>query len=151
MNHRLVTPFLMWAIVALGIAAILGFVPHIALFRRSVVNIIMAAAAFAHWAYFFASALIGNHSAARSAAGVRRLVTDGIYARVRHPIYSADIVLAWGVFLLFPTLRALLCVLWMCMILIIWMKVEERALLERFGDEYVEYMRRTPMIIPKYF
>lgn len=151
LNHRLVTPFLMWGIVALGFGGILSSVPHIPLFHRGVISIIISIAAFAHWLVFFTSAILDNHSAARSAAGVRRLATDGVYARVRHPIYSADIVLAWGVFLLFPTLRALLCVLWMCAILIIWMKVEERALLERFGQDYADYMRRTPMSIPRYF
>ncbi|MBW1879008.1 MAG: isoprenylcysteine carboxylmethyltransferase family protein [Deltaproteobacteria bacterium] len=79
-----------------------------------------------------------------------RLVTDGVYRRIRHPMYAAHVW--WGVAqaLLLPNLLAgpLALVL---MFVLIAMRVprEERALLETFGDDYRGYMEQTGRILPK--
>jgi protein-S-isoprenylcysteine O-methyltransferase Ste14 len=79
------------------------------------------------------------------------LITDGIYKRVRHPMYSAHVL--WGIaqMLLLPNLIAgpLALVLNFA---VIYLRVprEEQALLEEFGDEYRQYMKRTGRILPKF-
>ena len=78
------------------------------------------------------------------------LVTDGVYKRVRHPMYAAHVL--WGIAqsLLLPNLIAgpLALVL---IFAVIGLRVprEERAMLEQFGDEYRRYMDRTGRILPK--
>jgi protein-S-isoprenylcysteine O-methyltransferase Ste14 len=141
----------MWAIVIAGIAVLLRYLPDVAIFRRNVFTSLLLIPAALNWLYFFTSAFAVHRSAARSAAAIEHLVTTGAYAKVRHPIYSADILLAWGVFLFIPTLKVLASVAWLTMVLVIWMKLEEKALTEIFGDEYTRYKSRTPMIIPRYF
>lgn len=147
----MVSPYMMWAIVGAGFAVVLSFVEHVTFFGRSALTLAVGVLALANWLYFFVSGVIANRTPGRSAAGIERLATTGVYAKVRHPIYSADIILAWGVFVNVPTLRALLCVVWMTMVLLAWMRLEEAALVERFGEEYEAYRRRTPMVIPRLF
>jgi protein-S-isoprenylcysteine O-methyltransferase Ste14 len=77
-----------------------------------------------------------------------RLVTEGIYARVRNPRYAEFLVfvLAYVAFanylgtwvlyaLTFPAVHAVVL-------------LEERELRDRFGTEYEEYCRRVPRYIP---
>jgi protein-S-isoprenylcysteine O-methyltransferase Ste14 len=78
-----------------------------------------------------------------------RLVTHGIYARLRHPMYAAFWLWALSQALLLPNWIAGLSglvgfgTLFFCRV-----GHEERMMLERFGDEYREYMRRTKRIVP---
>lgn len=78
-----------------------------------------------------------------------RLVTDGLYAVCRHPIYAA-----WILFLL-PAL-GLLADSWLVLSAAVVMYVltrllvrrEERSLEAQFGEPYAEYKRRTNAIFP---
>lgn len=79
------------------------------------------------------------------------LVTDGVYKRVRHPMYSAHVL--WGIaqILLLPNLIAgpLALVL---IFAVIGLRVprEEQAMLEEFGDDYRRYIKTTGRILPKF-
>ncbi|HCU71066.1 MAG TPA: hypothetical protein DIC35_04955, partial [Candidatus Moranbacteria bacterium] len=84
-----------------------------------------------------------------SADAIDRLVTEGVYEKVRHPIYSADIVLAWSIFFFYPDVRIFASVLWLTLVMSVWMKIEEKALIEKFGREYEGYRLRVPKIFPK--
>jgi len=77
------------------------------------------------------------------------LVTTGPYRYVRNPIYLgafilivAQVLVAANWFVLLPALP---------IIMVIYMQIsgEEATLTEKFGDEYREYMKRTPRLIPK--
>jgi len=78
-----------------------------------------------------------------------RLVTHGIYMRLRHPMYAAFWLWAASQALLLPNWIAGLSglvgfgTLFFCRV-----GREERMMLERFGAEYAEYMRRTKRIVP---
>ena len=74
------------------------------------------------------------------------LVVDGLYAIVRHPLYSAGLVFIW----LSPEMTVNRLVLWtvMTIYIIIGAYFEERKLLKDFGSEYAAYKARTPMLIP---
>lgn len=78
------------------------------------------------------------------------LVTDGVYKRIRHPMYAAHVL--WGVAqaLLLPNLIAGPLALVLVLALIgLRIPREERALLAQFGEEYRRYMDRTGRILPK--
>jgi protein-S-isoprenylcysteine O-methyltransferase Ste14 len=76
------------------------------------------------------------------------LVTDGIYARSRNPIYLAFIIFLIGIGMLFNS--DWLFVLLVPFVLIIHYGVirrEERYLLARFGAQYAGYVQRVPRYI----
>ena len=81
-----------------------------------------------------------------------RLVTTGVYSRVRHPMYSAFWLLAFAQFLLLPNWIAGPAglvgfgTLFFCRI-----GREERLMVETFGEQYVQYAARTCRIIPGIF
>lgn len=79
-----------------------------------------------------------------------QLVTTGVYARVRHPMYAA--------FWLVGVANALLLHNWIggwsflaCFGILYAARVprEERMMLEWFGNEYRAYMRRTGRVLPR--
>jgi protein-S-isoprenylcysteine O-methyltransferase Ste14 len=81
----------------------------------------------------------------------KMLVTDGVYKRVRHPMYSAHVL--WGIaqILLIPNLIAgPLALVLNCAVIYLRVPREERTLLEEFGDEYRQYMKTTGRILPKF-
>jgi protein-S-isoprenylcysteine O-methyltransferase Ste14 len=81
-----------------------------------------------------------------SAPQSRRLVTSGWYARVRHPLYlystlflvlNPVMTAQWGLLTIFSVTYFM-----------IGGMIEERRLLKDFGDEYREYRKRVPFIVP---
>lgn len=78
-----------------------------------------------------------------------RLETGGIYAWVRHPIYSAFIVFFVPAAVLLS--RHVICLtipLFMYVVFIILIRREERYLAERFGEAYHDWRRRTSAVLP---
>jgi protein-S-isoprenylcysteine O-methyltransferase Ste14 len=75
-----------------------------------------------------------------------RLVVSGLYAYVRHPLYSAGLVFIW----LSPEMSLNRLVVWIILSLYIVAGAyfEERKLLSDFGAEYASYKNKTPMLIP---
>lgn len=142
---------MMWSIVIAGVAPMMVYLPDMRLLPPSIPGFAILAAVFAHWAYFFVNAILTNPAAPGSVEGVRTLVTIGVYAMVRHPIYSSDIFLVWATFAAFPLLKVLCSAAWVTIVLLVWMRLEETALLRKFGDDYAAYKARTPMIFPNYF
>jgi protein-S-isoprenylcysteine O-methyltransferase Ste14 len=149
LDFRFVSPFLMWGIVFVGAAAALLFAPGIELLPKNILGLALFALSFLNWLYFFVSALLANREAAKSASGISKIVDFGVYGIVRHPIYFADILFAWGVFLLLPSSKVFLAALWLTVVMVYWSKLEERALLAKFGKEYSEYMKKVPGLFPK--
>jgi protein-S-isoprenylcysteine O-methyltransferase Ste14 len=77
-----------------------------------------------------------------------RLVTTGIYRYIRHPMYSSLLLLAWGAFLKSVTIYALLLCAAASLALAATAKTEEVENLQRFGDEYRDYMKETRRFVP---
>jgi len=77
------------------------------------------------------------------------LQTSGVYGLVRHPMYLGDVLWAFGLSLAFNALYALtLTPLWLFLRYSIAL-LEEEKLLEKYGQDYAEYMRRVrKRIIP---
>lgn len=77
-----------------------------------------------------------------------RLVTEGPYRCIRHPMYASLLWLAWGMFLKQPILLAAFIALLASVALHFTAVLEEKRNLQTFGDEYLAYMRRTKRFIP---
>jgi protein-S-isoprenylcysteine O-methyltransferase Ste14 len=78
-----------------------------------------------------------------------RLVTQGIYRRVRHPMYSALFLYAIGQALALPNWFAGPSYLLSFGILFaLRVRAEEKMMLETFGDEYASYMATTKCLVP---
>jgi protein-S-isoprenylcysteine O-methyltransferase Ste14 len=81
----------------------------------------------------------------------QRLVTSGIRARVRHPVYLAHLLemLAWSVGTGLAVLYALTAFALISGVLMI--RTEDAELEQRFGEEYREYRSRVRSIVPRLF
>jgi protein-S-isoprenylcysteine O-methyltransferase Ste14 len=77
-----------------------------------------------------------------------KLVTDGLYARVRNPSYVGLLVSSVGLALVFRSLPGVILALLLIWPLIARMDAEERLLEDNFGDEYRRYRARTARLIP---
>lgn len=77
--------------------------------------------------------------------------TDGILKTVRHPLYSGSILLIFGYFLFDPKLSTLISSIMLILYIIIGIQFEERKLIKTFGNKYIEYKQKTPMLIPRFW
>ena len=76
------------------------------------------------------------------------LVTGGPYRFVRHPYYVTTLLLVVAAFLLTENLLIGIPGLAVFVLLAIRSRTEEQKLVERFGDTYREYARRTGRFVP---
>lgn len=78
-----------------------------------------------------------------------QLVATGVYALVRHPMYSAFWLLALAQTALLPNwIAGLSGIIGWGILFFLRVGREERLMIETFGEDYREYMRRTARIIP---
>ena len=78
-----------------------------------------------------------------------RLITDGPYARLRHPTYSGALLTCAGIGLVAGSGVALAAMVGLPLIAFAYrIRVEERALGEHFGADWNEYRERTAALIP---
>jgi len=79
-----------------------------------------------------------------------RLVTSGPYKLMRHPTYLAFPLLFIGLSLSISNwLIVSLALPVLFVVNIRRIKVEEKLLIKRFGDEYIDYMKKTGWFFPK--
>jgi protein-S-isoprenylcysteine O-methyltransferase Ste14 len=78
----------------------------------------------------------------------QHLVTSGIRARVRHPVYLAHLceMLAWSVGTGLAVCWALTA--FAILTAIVMITLEDNELENRFGEEYCRYRREVPAILP---
>jgi protein-S-isoprenylcysteine O-methyltransferase Ste14 len=78
-----------------------------------------------------------------------RLITQGIYSYIRHPMYSSIFltgvtqILLIGNWLVGPSYLVGFGILY-----ILRVKQEESFISEQFGDEYISYIKRTDRVLP---
>lgn len=73
------------------------------------------------------------------------LVTRGLHAYVRHPLYSGAFLLLWG---LAQSPLGLATAVWASLYFLIGTWFEERKLLRRYEADYEAYRARVPAFIP---
>lgn len=76
------------------------------------------------------------------------LVTDGVYAHIRHPQYLGIILVTSAFLIQWPTLLTL--AMWPILVVMYYRlaRREERELEAKFAKEYREYKRHVPMFLP---
>jgi|SRR5687768_1626918 len=77
------------------------------------------------------------------------LIEEGIHSRVRHPLYLGTFLFIWGAWLIFPWVSLLISNVIITVYTLIGIKLEEHKLMLQFGEKYVSYQKRVPMIFPK--
>ena len=77
-----------------------------------------------------------------------KLVTDGVYAFVRHPQYTGLFLMILGFLVQWPTLLTVLMAPILVYAYVRLARSEERIMFERFGQAYADYVRRTPALFP---
>ncbi|HUX95305.1 MAG TPA: isoprenylcysteine carboxylmethyltransferase family protein [Bacteroidales bacterium] len=77
------------------------------------------------------------------------LKTDGIYEKIRHPSYSGLLSVIVGFGLTFSSIYSFVVfVLPVFMAVIYRISVEEKVMINEFGDSYLKYKMRSKRIIP---
>jgi protein-S-isoprenylcysteine O-methyltransferase Ste14 len=102
------------------------------------------------WLFYRSHADLGtNWSLTLEVREQHRLITRGVYHRIRHPMYSALVLYSVGQALVIPNwvagpanLSAL------AVLLALRMRAEERMMADEFGVEYAEYSARTKRLVP---
>jgi len=84
-----------------------------------------------------------------SAQRVHQLAVEGPYARIRHPQYSAFIMIMFGFLLQWPTLLTLLMFPVLVLMYVRLARIEEREVAEEFGGQYATYKAITPAFFPR--
>lgn len=77
-----------------------------------------------------------------------KLVTSGPYRRIRHPMYTVLIVYMLSWVLVSANLLFLVYYVLAILLIIVRIPKEERMMLEKFGEEYHIYMKRTGRLLP---
>jgi protein-S-isoprenylcysteine O-methyltransferase Ste14 len=152
------TALLLISLTGLGIlplAYVATAIPHFAAYTfhpiQAWLGLFVAIAALVMF-HLTHRALGRNWSVSLDVRENHQLVTDGIYRRVRHPMYSA--------FWLWAIAQALLLPNWVAGFsglvgfgILFFGRIarEERMMLEMFGDSYRAYTARTDRIFPRIF
>jgi protein-S-isoprenylcysteine O-methyltransferase Ste14 len=102
------------------------------------------------WLFYRSHADLGtNWSVTLQIRAHHRLITQGVYRRVRHPMYSSLFLYSIGQVLALPNWIAGPSYLVTFGILFaLRVRDEERMMLEEFGDEYATYMAKTKRLVP---
>lgn len=78
-----------------------------------------------------------------------RLITKGLYARIRHPVNLGLMLIFLGWYAIFPGIYSLMFLACLITVLVIETFWEERNLIKKFGNEYLEYKKNVGMFIPR--
>jgi len=77
------------------------------------------------------------------------LMITGIHKFVRHPLYTGTFVFIWGLFIIFPSISALITDIIITTYTLIALRFEEQKLEKEFGVAYKTYKKKVPMLIPR--
>ena len=127
------------AVAATGTAYLLGYCLHQPLTSLRIFGTLLAAISFGFWTTARLQ-LGGSFSIAPKATA---LVTRGIYARIRNPIYVFSAMWITGLAFALGRPIALLLVVPLIPMQVARARNEARVLEERFGEEYRAYCRKT--------
>jgi protein-S-isoprenylcysteine O-methyltransferase Ste14 len=102
------------------------------------------------WLFYRSHADLGtNWSVTLEVREQHRLITEGAYRHIRHPMYLAIALYSIGQALVIPNWAAgpsnLIA---FAILLALRLRAEERMMVEEFGAQYVAYSARTKSLIP---
>jgi len=102
-----------------------------------------------YFAFIWSVFVRGRYAVSWEMPKNQKLVTWGPYRYVRHPSYLGYFLMFFGLFFLWPNLFTLFPLVAIPGYFRVTFE-EERLLVRRFGDEYVEYQRKTGRFIPRF-
>ncbi len=103
----------------------------------------------------FLLTLVGHFSLGKNwASGINpqgpgELVSSGIYRLSRNPMYIGVLVTQFGFFLALPSLFTFLCLVIGHVAVFNQVRLEEAYLSNKFGDNYLTYLRKVPRWLGK--
>lgn len=77
------------------------------------------------------------------------LKKDKLQSKIRHPLYTGTILLFLGYFIYNPLLVNLISLVALLAYLPFGIRLEEKKLIQQFGDEYLQYKKDIPALFPK--
>ena len=99
------------------------------------------------WSFHVVAITYGDPEPLRENHG---LVTSGVYARIRHPMYASMFLLGIAQALFLPNwIVGPAYLLSFGVAYVFRVQVEERMMLDHFGSQYEAYMQRTGRLIPR--
>lgn len=104
--------------------------------------------AFSIWARIV---LDGNWSGPATLKQGHTLVRSGPYRITRHPIYTGLLVGLLGTAIEHGLVRSFLGVLLCALGLFLKIRMEEKLMVQRFGEDYLRYRREVPTLAPFLF
>ena len=106
--------------------------------------------AIALWLFFRSHADLGtNWSVTLELRHEHRLITQGVYRAIRHPMYSALALYSVGQALVIPNwVAGFTYAIAMAILIALRVGAEEKMMAEQFGDQYVAYSARTKRFVP---
>lgn len=79
----------------------------------------------------------------------KKLVKEGIYKKLRHPIYLGWLLATLGAALFFESFAIFEALFIIVIFLFFYVKFEEKNLEKKFGKSFVDYKKKVPAWIPK--
>lgn len=78
-----------------------------------------------------------------------RIIKEGIYRFVRHPAYAGSLLSFFGLGFCFSNYLSILIIsVPICVAFLHRIRIEEEALIQAFGSEYLDYRASTKRLIP---
>jgi protein-S-isoprenylcysteine O-methyltransferase Ste14 len=126
--------------------------PSFASYAPYTIQIVIGAIifAFALWLFVRTHKDLGrNWSVTLEVRDEHKLVTNGVYNRVRHPMYAAFWLWAVAQLFLLPNwVAGFAGIIGFGTLFFMRVSHEEQMMIDAFGDEYRRYMQRTARVVP---
>ena len=82
----------------------------------------------------------------------QNLIQEGLYRFIRHPAYAGSLISFFGLGLCFPNYLSFAIIFFPILFAFLYrIRIEEKALYDRFGDRYAQYCKQTKKLIPKIY
>ena len=114
------------------------------------INLLIFIPFFVVGAWFGVAGVIGTSLKVAETHRAETVVSTGVYSIVRHPQYLGGILAHIGFSFLLSGLYSLVVTPLAIAIIYIISWKEENELTKEFGQKYVEYRSKVPMLIPKF-
>jgi protein-S-isoprenylcysteine O-methyltransferase Ste14 len=137
---------IIWVMAAYHRSAVLYFAPGIWSLVLYAAQILVAVVIFRCVRQTGTGDFLGISQLSSAGTHPMRLITNGHYAHMRHPLYFYS-----AIFLILNpvmTVQWLLLTLYSLLYFILGGLIEERRLINTFGEEYRRYQQHVPFIIP---
>jgi protein-S-isoprenylcysteine O-methyltransferase Ste14 len=114
-------------------------------------NLVVFAPFFAVGAWFGIKGVVETTLKVAETHRPVRIVTTGVYSIVRHPQYLGGLLAHIGFSFLLSGLYSLLSTPLIIILVYLISRKEEKELTKEFGEEYLDYKKKAPMLLPGLF